>query len=317
MNYVAADPQLSIAAQSSSSQSNHRPIHLQLEKFIKMSIANSMSLVVTFMLTASVVLVQGAGILVDAEAPAGSSADQSTCFGRFLNYFGVKGRSQEEFTEIQEEKEECPICLDRIDKDEGTTSGCEHLACRQNHRFHKTCLGRCKDLGNNCPMCRGVFSDIEPVLRELSLYDSCFETLIRERYELKDLQFMKPGSLIRDFIDIGLGADATTAIITHFHPAYSVKMINREVEQAQQKLRLSRPIPRIPMVDTGIQDLLRDLGVYDSCFEILAARGYDFNRLQTVQPAELRAIGLGAEETRTIVTHFDWDHPAYRDPNNP
>ena len=88
-----------------------------------------------------------------------------------------------------------------------------------------------------------------------------------------------------DLIEIGLGVEAIRVIVPYFRLDYTVERVNKELEQA-------------------LRDLLRDLGVRESCFETLTVRGYGFDRLRYASPADLMAIGLGTQETEAIVTHF-------------
>ena len=62
---------------------------------------------------------------------------------------------QEEQSSTQEEEEyKCPICLDRIDPEEGV------MRCSRNHYFHRGCLQEWirharSQGGATCPLCRG------------------------------------------------------------------------------------------------------------------------------------------------------------------
>lgn len=56
-------------------------------------------------------------------------------------------------TLIEEGKEECPICMEIIQKNKGITTHCKH-------NFHKICLMTHIHTNNNCPMCRSLIKSV-------------------------------------------------------------------------------------------------------------------------------------------------------------
>lgn len=82
---------------------------------------------------------------------------------------------------IQENIEECPICIDSLCKTNICVTKCGHKYC-------STCFVRCVMKKNSCPMCREKIVEEEHYVKDIMLFQSDYipfdEELIRDDFNL-------------------------------------------------------------------------------------------------------------------------------------
>lgn len=64
----------------------------------------------------------------------------------FKSYIDILLQQDDLYTEIDQINEDCPICLDPLNKDV--------IKTKCNHHFHKACIVQSLVIKKNCPMCR-------------------------------------------------------------------------------------------------------------------------------------------------------------------